>query len=206
MDTQTVHALFEDHHAADRAYRALRAAGFDPDDISLLAREAALSAVYDRKTSAGEAAEGAGLGALAGGATGGILGVLAGLGAIVIPGLGPVLATGTVAAALASAAGGAGVGAAVGGILGAAMSLAIPEADAHVYAEGVKQGGVLVVAQVADGRAGEVQAILEQNGALDTDRLQSAWKAHGWDGYSAEEETTLPLTLGDLEEDARQRR
>ena len=205
MKTTVVHALFNNHAAADRAYQALLVEGFDKDDISVLTRAEALETMdKEKEPSAADAAEGAGLGALAGGATGGLLGVLAGIGAIAIPGLGPVLATGAASAALASAMGGAGVGAAVGGIVGAASALAIPEEEAHVYAEGIRQGGVLVVVDTPEAQAGTARAVLEQNGALDTERIQAAWRERGWEKYSPDaQETTLPLTFEDLEEDAR---
>lgn len=73
---------------------------------------------------ASEVAIGAGTGA----ALGGLGGFLVGLGALAIPGIGPVLAAGPIAAALA----GVGLGAAAGGVIGALTELGIPEDDAHV--------------------------------------------------------------------------
>ena len=88
---------------------------------------------------------------------GGVLGLLVGVGAHAIPGIGPVLAAGSLAAALGTAGAstlvGAGLGAATGGIVGGLVGLGIPEEDATMYAEGARRGGTLVTAQVADNLA-----------------------------------------------------
>ena len=82
-----------------------------------------------------------------------IAGLLVGIGALAVPGIGPVLAFGPLAAAIGATAAGAGLGAAAGGIIGALVGLGIPEEDANFYAEGVKRGGVLVTVRADDARA-----------------------------------------------------
>src|SRR6201988_4752355 len=95
--------------------------------------------VDDRAESAGK---GAGIGA----GIGGTAGLLAGLGLLAIPGLGPVVAAGW----LAATAVGAAAGAATGGIIGALTEAGVSEEDAHTYAEGVRRGGTLVSARVPE--------------------------------------------------------
>ena len=94
---------------AVRIATRLKAAGFTPNDISILApdRGGKRDLTTDNATKAPEgAATGAGTGAILGGA----LGWLAGIGALAIPGLGPLIAAGPILAALS--------GATVGGTLG----------------------------------------------------------------------------------------
>ena len=72
---------------------------------------------------------------------GGAAGLLAGLGLLAIPGIGPVVAAGWLAATAAGAA----AGGATGGIIGAlSRSPASAKTKPHVYAEGVRRGGTLV--------------------------------------------------------------
>ncbi|WNN87925.1 DUF1269 domain-containing protein [Gloeocapsopsis dulcis] len=59
---------------------------------------------------------------------------------MLIPGVGPFLAGGTIATTLA----GAGIGAAAGGIVGALTGLGIPEEDAKAYSDRVSHGDYLV--------------------------------------------------------------
>ena len=75
---------------------------------------------------------------------GGTAGLPAGLGLLAIPGLGPVVAAGW----LAATAVGAAAGAATGGIVGALTEAGVSEEEAHSYAEGVRRGGTLVSARV----------------------------------------------------------
>jgi hypothetical protein len=105
---------------------------------------------------------------VAGATSGAILGVavgwLAGIGALAIPGVGPFVAAGPVAAALSGAA----VGGAVGGIAGTLIGMGIPEYEAKRYEGKVKQGGILI--SVHTEASEEVQAaeqIFKEEGALD---------------------------------------
>jgi hypothetical protein len=59
-------------------------------------------------------------------ALGGVGGLLAGLAGLAIPGIGPILAAGPIAAALSGAPGGAGLGAVTGGLIGALMNWISP--------------------------------------------------------------------------------
>src|SRR5438552_1175 len=156
---KTVVGLFEYYQDAERAVNDLTAYGFGRNEISVAARDTAL-----RERVVGDkgavVAESAGAGAVGGAAVGGLTGLLVGIGALAIPGIGPVIAAGTLATALATTAAGAGIGAAAGGLIGALVGLGIPEEDAQFYAEGVKRGGVLVTVQTSDDRANDALNIM----------------------------------------------
>lgn len=189
--TKTVSALFDTYAGASSAVNALEAAGVAHSDISIVANN---SEDWHKGDRASEAAEDAGKGAGIGAAVGGIGGLLTGLGLMAIPGVGPVVAAGWLASTVAGAAAGAAVGGATGGIIGGLTDAGVPERDAHVYAEGVRRGGALVTAKVADGRASEAQAILDSHKSVNLDTRAAAYRESGWStfdtnapAYSADE-------------------
>lgn len=96
---------------------------------------------------------------------GGLGGLLVGVLALPIPGIGPVIAAGPIAAALT----GAGIGAAVGGIIGALTGMGVPEDDARTYEEGVKRGGTLVTVTAEDTQADSAAEIMRSHGAVNVD-------------------------------------
>lgn len=191
--------LFRNFREANIAVEELFEAGFSKDRISVIARESALE--LEGETTAGDVAESTGKGAAVGAGVGGLVGLLAGIGAITIPGLGPILAAGTLAATIGTTAGSAAVGAAVGGILGAMVSLSVPEDEAHVYAEGVRRGGILVLVKADEANTQRAGKILEDAGALDINELRTVWEKTGWrkyeEGKTAEEDIP-PLTVEDI--------
>jgi hypothetical protein len=64
--------------------------------------------------------------------------LIAGLAGLAIPGIGPILAAGPIAAALGGALGGAGLGAAAGGLIDALTDMGVPEGDARHYEDQVR--------------------------------------------------------------------
>ena len=188
---KTVVGLFENYMDADRAVSDLTAHGFGRNEISVAARDSAIRDRMVRGTTGEERAVGeSAVAGAAGGATlGGLAGLLVGLGALAIPGVGPVIAAGTLATALGTTAAGAGIGAAAGGLLGALVGLGIPREDAEFYAEGVKRGGVLVTVQASDDRASEALNIMRGANAVDVDTQRNTWRQSGWSEF---DETTYP--------------
>jgi uncharacterized protein (TIGR02271 family) len=156
---ETVVGLFRDATRAERAIRELKAAGFTDRQIGVIMQDRAEEGrlATDTGTKAGESAA---AGAVGGGVLGGVVGLLAGVGALVIPGVGPIIAGGALATTLA----GAGIGAAAGGLLGALAGLGIPEEEARYYERGFREGGILVTVE-ADTRAAEARRILLDAGA-----------------------------------------
>jgi uncharacterized membrane protein len=111
-----------------------------------------------------KAPEGASAGALTGGVIGGTIGLLAGLGTLAIPGLGPLIAAGPIVAAL----GGTAAGATAGGVVGALVGLGIPETEAKVYEERIKEGGYLVAVQVANNEVADIaREVMKRNNLED---------------------------------------
>ncbi len=177
--TQTVTGLFDSYEDASRAVDSLGSLGVPHGDVSIVSNNA-----HDR-WSAGDGravespgATGAGTGATAGTVLGGGAGLLAGLGLLAIPGVGPVVAAGWLVATLT----GAGVGAAAGGLLGGLTGAGVSHEDAQVYAEGVRRGGTLVTARVADDKVAQARSVLEQ-GAVDPAQRRSAYQAAGWTSH-----------------------
>lgn len=172
--------LFERASDAQAAVQALRDAGVDSNDISLVARDTSQPADA-ASTGSGDVAEGAGAGAVAGSVFGGLTGLLVGVGALAIPGIGPAITAGTLGATLASTAAGAAIGAASGGLLGALLGAGIPEVDANVYVEGIRRGGVLVAVQVRnDDEADRIVDLLNRQGVVDIDERAGDYRAGGW--------------------------
>jgi hypothetical protein len=84
---------------------------------------------------------------------------------LAIPGIGPILAVGPLAAGIM----GAGLGAAAGGIAGALKSHGVPEAEAAKYSSAVQRGGVLVSVHAHDTEVDQAADILEESGAINVE-------------------------------------
>jgi hypothetical protein len=150
-------ASFRDLESAEKAYKILRDRGYHDNEISVVMSEESMKKYFDKDPKKEEsdfgnkAAEGAGVGAGIGGAIGAAAGIILALGtAVVVPGLGIVVA-GPLAAGLA----GAGGGGIAGGIIGALVGAGIPKETADKYEQGVKDGEIVVAVQLRnedDGR------------------------------------------------------
>ncbi|MET0599262.1 MAG: hypothetical protein ABWZ57_15510 [Mesorhizobium sp.] len=161
---KVVTGMFETRAQADDAVRALEDAGV-----------AEVSLVAPGHEHASGGAEGAGVGA----ALGGVGGLLAGLGAFAIPGIGPLVGAGWLASMLVGAA----AGGVAGGLVGSLTEAGIEERDAHVYAEGLRRGGVLVTARVDDEELDAATAILGQSGSVDVNERRAEYEGSGWSTF-----------------------
>lgn len=183
--------IFDTYEHASQAVGELESHGIPHNDISIVAnnqtgtlggndRTAGSSdrVVGDDKTDV-DAGTGAGTGATIGTVLGGGAGLLAGLGMLAIPGIGPVVAAGW----LVATAVGAGVGAGAGGLLGSLVGAGVDEADAHVYAEGVRRGGTLVTARVDEGQRAAVEDVLTRLGGTDASARGDQYRAGGWERF-----------------------
>ena len=155
----TVVGLFHNQTDAERAIQRLKQEGFSESQIGVAIKDRGRQEELMQGTGT-QAAEGAATGAIGGGVLGGVIGLLAGVGALAIPGIGPIIAGGTLASTLA----GAGIGAAAGGLLGALVGMGVPEEDAQHFDEGFRAGGTLVTVS-AGSRAEEARACLYESGA-----------------------------------------
>ncbi|TPK60669.1 hypothetical protein FJ930_28440 [Mesorhizobium sp. B2-4-15] len=176
---QTITALFDDHDDASDAVGELESMGIPASDISVVANNSEGWHEGSASPAAEDAAGGAGIGAVVGGAGG----LMAGLGALSIPGIGPVVAAGWLAATVAGAVTGAVVGGAAGGIIGGLTDAGVPENDAHVYAEGIRRGGTLVTARVSDDLAPQAREILQNPNSVDVSERRGAYEAEGWSAF-----------------------
>jgi hypothetical protein len=165
--------VFEDRLEAEKAVDELEQAEFRDEDIGFVIRGSDVmrggmitdaQGTKDRK------------GALTGMAVGGTVGAMLGAAAaIMVPGVGPVLAGGI----LASAFGGAIAGVATGGILGAMIGLGVSEEEAQFYEREFHEGRAIVAVR-AGGRAAEAGEILRRHGAYDIEtRRDSPIKTEG---------------------------
>ena len=100
---RTVVGVFDHRDDAERAIRELKDAGFAGDQIGIAMRDRNAQGQLLEDTGT-HAAEGAVTGAVGGGILGGLAGLLIGIGALVIPGIGPVVAGGALATAFGTAA------------------------------------------------------------------------------------------------------
>lgn len=144
-------ALFKDRDSAEQAYQRTLAHGYKPEDVDVLMSEESRNQYYGSPLIKEEekdtkAVKGMGVGGAVGAAVGATLAAITAIGtALVIPGLGLVVA-GPLAAGLA----GAGAGSISGGLIGALVGWGIPEEKAQKYEAGIKSGGVVLGVDESD--------------------------------------------------------
>lgn len=156
--------VFAKRRAAEAAYRGLRGAGFEPQDLTLFVH-AAPPHVRGERTAADHAADlGGAAGAELGGAAGGVGGALAGLGLLSIPGVGSLLAVGPLAAALT----GAITGSALGGVAGSLAGFGVAEAEALASEEHLKAGRSILVVDCG-ARCEEAERLASKAGSISLD-------------------------------------
>lgn len=153
---RTVAGHFRDRASADAAYDALIARGFSHDDVSIVGRgrEGGGLADDDGHVTAGEGVK-----------VGGIAGLLIGAAAMLIPGIGPIVAVGPIAAGLAGLVTGGVTGAVVGGITGGLIDAGLSEDEAKYYNERFQQGGYLLTVRTDDARYNDARMVLQQHNA-----------------------------------------
>src|SRR5260370_644596 len=154
---QTANAvgIFEDRKQAVEAVRALLAAHFPSNQITLVARdwrdpELAGLGIEEQHAAASGAVQGA--------AIGGGVGIAAGLLTLLVPGIGPA------AVAVIALAGAA--GAAAGAFFWPLVGMGMTEAETPGHAPHLRQGRTVVVVRTPD-RRDEAQTIMVKHGAYD---------------------------------------
>ena len=156
----TLVAVFEDRLEAERALDELEQVGFTADEIGYAIRGS--DAIHGGMITDAQGAKDK-RGALAGMATGAGLGaVLGAAAAMLVPGIGPVIAGGV----LTMAFGGAIAGTAIGGIFGAMTGLGVSEEEARFYEQEFSSGKAIVAVK-AGPRAAEAAGILRRHGGYD---------------------------------------
>ncbi|WP_284036658.1 general stress protein [Neobacillus sp. 114] len=136
---KNVVGVYDTEQEAIHAIDLLLNQGYHKDEISVIGKNVNHVA-RDTGTAMEETAA---AGAAVGSALGGIPGLLAGAGALAIPGVGPFIAAGPIAAGLMGAAAGAGIG----GLTGALVGMGIPDDKAESYENSVKEGKIIVLVE-----------------------------------------------------------
>ena len=149
--------VFDDRWAAEEAVNALHHSGFGHDQVGFVIRGTdAIRGGMIVDTIGTKDGRGAAAGAMTGGMIGGVLAAAVSL---LIPGVGPIVAGGVLAAFF----GGAIAGTAVGGILGAMAGLGISEEEAKFYEREFNEGRAIVAVNAED-RGGQATQILVEHG------------------------------------------
>lgn len=162
-------AVFLNQDAAGAAMSELDDAGIRPEDMSVVMRSPETRDQGSRTNASDEIIEHPpGAVTLADSMKGGLIGGLIGLAALMIPGVGEVLAVGPLAAAL----GGAAIGAAGGSFVGAIRDMDVADEQAENYTASLDAGALLVAVETDDERVGVVEEILTDHEAIDIHRIE----------------------------------
>jgi hypothetical protein len=164
--------VFSNRQKAEQALNELKASGFSMEQVSIIAKDAdqgeqiSGAEVSDRIANKN-----------VGGATGivkevatdsALGGVLVGLGSLAIPGIGPVIAAGSLATALVATAASTGIeAAAIGGVVRALADLGIPEEEARVYSDHLYGGHYLVIVDGTEDHISAAEEIFTKQGIQD---------------------------------------
>jgi hypothetical protein len=158
MSHPLVVALFSTPDIAAAAARALHAAGITADQISIISRnhdeETALAA--DVGGTPGVEIEDSRTAARLGELSGHILAAMA----LVLPGIGPIVAAGPLAAGLGEAAGHA-----AGGVASALSGAGVARARADALQKAIEDGAILLAVHTADSHVASIREILAAAGA-----------------------------------------
>lgn len=195
---KTIVGLFDTFAHAQSAVNDLISAGFNRDDISVVANNASGEfGTHDGShhgVNVSQAGGDAVKGAVKGGVYGGLTALAATVALALIPGVGPIAAVGPLSAFL----GGAALGATAGGILGGLTGLGVPEHEAGYYAEGIRRGGTLVTVHADDARASEATSILNRHHPVDMDTRAEYYRSTGFTKY---DESLPAYTPSQIEEE-----
>jgi hypothetical protein len=161
---QSVVGVYNTLEQAEHTVRALDQTGFPVKQVSILARD-----IQDEKKVHGyvTACDVSKSGAHTGAWVGGIFGLLAGAAFVWVPGVGPLVIAGSLAAALLGGAEGAVTGAAVGGILSGLAAWGISKQHILKYQETIKAGKYVVVAHGAPEEVARAEHVLRGSGAAE---------------------------------------
>ncbi len=165
---KTVLGVFSSVDQAEKAASDLQSKGISRSEISVIAKETSArrdgsrgrDGRGDRDGSQTMSQDLSG-GITTGGVIGGTAGLLAGIGALAIPGVGPIIAAGPIAAALS--------GAVTGGVAGGLVDWGIPEESGRKYEEHVKEGKIVTAVRCDDDKVEDCAEVLRRNGAYDVE-------------------------------------
>lgn len=153
VQAKAIVGIFKDLSSAEQSVTQLRNSGFTTEEINLISKDPGKeNAMGDDSIMDGT---------MTGGAIGGIGGLLLSAGALTIPGLGPIIAAGPLAATIAGAVG--------GGITGGLVDWGIPSAKSEEYNDQVSSGNTLAVIKAPENKVAQAVQILTANGAMNVE-------------------------------------
>jgi hypothetical protein len=158
--SMAVFGIFKCRQHLENAVDRLKAECFRNSDISVLLLGSAGTNEFSHENST----KAPRANATGGRHVGGALGWLTGVGALTVPGIGPLVASGPIMAALASA----GVGETRAGLVGALVEMGVPDHEAEQYETCVHNGGMLLSVHVDNARwSSRAKEIIKCAGAED---------------------------------------
>jgi hypothetical protein len=163
--TKTIAGFFRTRIEGETAYNQLLASGFSRDQVSFVAGD-----TRGHQSPAIGPIEGTGADSEMPQdvAMGSAIGLVAGLVLLVIPGVGPFLAAGPLAAAM----GGIAAGAGVGGVVGLLRDNGVSQEEAEFYEDGVRRGGSLITLRGAsEEEEKKARDVMQKNGSIETEEL-----------------------------------
>lgn len=175
---ESIVGIFRTPGDAHRAADALRKSGIEAERVNVLTPADSEAAVHSRVATT--ETEQPGMGKAVGGVVGGVAGATAGLhvgataAALLIPGIGPVAATGLLAAALFGLGGAVG-GAAAGGALEDRLFPGLPKDELYLYEDALRKGHSVVFALVEEDEADRAREVLAAEGAESLDAARESW-------------------------------
>lgn len=173
---RTIVAVFGEMTKAEQSVEKLMEGGFSRDSMSIVAHKATCGpalgpvAALTSERSVGAAA-----------AAGGLGGFAAGMVALAVPGIGPILAAGPIAAELVAG----GIGTLAGGVIVWLKQMGVPDDDAGSYCEALRRGGILLSVECPEERAADAQQIIGEHRLIDMDESTLEWHRQGWKRFDA---------------------
>lgn len=163
--------VFTTRQDTEQALNELKASGFSMDKVSVISKQAE----QHEQLSGAEMSDRVGeqkvdsTGVVADTLTSATWGsILVGLGSLAVPGVGAIVAAGSLGAALAASAASTGVAAATSGNLVKALTeLGIPEAKADRYSDRLQQSDYLLIIDGTEDEINRAEAVLREQGIKD---------------------------------------
>lgn len=162
MAEQSAIGIFDSLADAEHAIEKLEKGGFPIRQVSIVARNLESEKRVHGFVTAGDVAKS---GASTGGWLGGLFGVLVGAAFIWVPGVGPLIVAGPLAAVILGAIEGAAAGAAGGGLLGGLIGWGVSKQHILKYEEVMRGGKYLLVAHGSAAEVEQARGILAGAGA-----------------------------------------
>lgn len=192
-----VSGLFDSYDEAFDAMAALREAGIDRGDLSLVtnhtvfetSRQARLCATAQPSPTAQSAPVSPREDPVA-----------EALGIMTLPGIGAVAVLGWVTASLVGVAGSARNGSGPASLVTTLQQSDIGERAAETYSEALRRGSTLLLIRCANEAVGKVEALLDEWGSVKIDQRRDLYVAEGWIAF---DRSLPPLTQEEIERDRR---